>query len=280
LTSGADIAPAAAAAAGVAAVLSKPVRRSRLLETLLRVVAAGTSDGGGEAAKRAPATRPQAAGALEHPAGPRILVVDDAAINRQLAARMLESLGYWAEVAGGGREGLKRLQRARYAAVLLDCQMPDLDGFALTAELRRRDSPVPEADSERAAGGGRLRRTVLDPAALRLARRVQRPGQPDVVAQLVGVFAASTPPLLAELRAGVARQDASALRAAAHTLKGSAAAVGAREMQGLCERLEQLGQGGSVVGAAELAERLEDAYRRARAALETLVPGGGQTCES
>ena len=144
--------------------------------------------------------------------------------------------------------------------------------------VRTRRYPRPIPSGPRAAAGCGAPSLTRRP--LRLAGRVQRPGQPDVVAQLVGVFAASTPPLLAELRAGVARQDASALRAAAHTLKGSAAAVGAREMQRLCERLEQLGQGGSVVGAAELAERLEDAYRRARAALETLVPGGGQTCES
>jgi signal transduction histidine kinase/DNA-binding response OmpR family regulator len=98
----------------------------------------------------------------------RLLLVEDSWMNQQVALGMLEELGYEADLATDGREALEAIERSAYAAVLLDCQMPEMDGFQMTAELRRREatsgrSPVPviamtasamPADRERCLASG------------------------------------------------------------------------------------------------------------------------------
>jgi len=71
----------------------------------------------------------------------RVLVVEDNAVNRQVLAAMLASLGYRADVAANGSDALEAIARIDYAAVLMDCQMPVLDGYEATAQLRQREGP-------------------------------------------------------------------------------------------------------------------------------------------
>jgi signal transduction histidine kinase/CheY-like chemotaxis protein len=111
------------------------------------------------------APRPRA---LPGRAEPRLLLVEDSWMNQQVALGMLEQLGYEADLAKDGREALEAIERHAYAAVLLDCQMPEMDGFQMAAELRRREaesgrSPVPviamtasamPADRERCLASG------------------------------------------------------------------------------------------------------------------------------
>ena len=73
------------------------------------------------------------------PAGRRILVVDDNPVNQMVAARALLTLGYLAEIAPGGEAALEALDRGRFDLVLMDCQMPGMDGYAATMEIRRRE---------------------------------------------------------------------------------------------------------------------------------------------
>lgn len=70
----------------------------------------------------------------------RILVVDDNPINQLVAVRAAHSLGYAADAVGGGEAALEALGRADYRAVLMDCQMPGMDGFQAAAEIRRRET--------------------------------------------------------------------------------------------------------------------------------------------
>jgi len=73
----------------------------------------------------------------------RILLAEDHDTNRRLALLMLEKLGYRADVAGNGQEAVEAWERFDYDVILMDCQMPELDGFEATRQIRRRAAARP-----------------------------------------------------------------------------------------------------------------------------------------
>jgi CheY-like chemotaxis protein len=72
----------------------------------------------------------------------RVLVVEDNEINQAVALAILARLGYHADVAGDGQRVVELVVRGSYGAVLMDCQLPILDGYQATAEIRRREGPA------------------------------------------------------------------------------------------------------------------------------------------
>ena len=130
-SSGGRLGPAEAHVRGFAGSLAKPVRPSELFDCLITGLNSG--------APAAPAP-PMPTEQLE----PRevkgmILLVEDNKMNQLVGSKVLAKLGYAFDVANHGGEALRAVQAKTYDAVLMDCQMPEMDGYQATAEIRRME---------------------------------------------------------------------------------------------------------------------------------------------
>jgi CheY-like chemotaxis protein len=119
-----------------AAMLTKPLHRSQIYGCITRVM---TLQPGAAMPAPASGSASAVAASTARAAGPTILLVEDNAVNREVAVGMLESLGCATDTAENGWLALKAMNTATYDAVLMDCQMPVMDGFAATGEIRRRE---------------------------------------------------------------------------------------------------------------------------------------------
>ena len=141
---------------GFATCLVKPVRRHQLAETILAVMGNPTAS---PAVAPAPPARPVTRSL-------RVLVAEDNEVNQKVVVRMLERLGHHPAVAANGREAVEAVSRGGFDLVLMDCQMPEMDGFEATARIRamtagRRHLPVialtanvSESDRQRCLAAG------------------------------------------------------------------------------------------------------------------------------
>jgi signal transduction histidine kinase/CheY-like chemotaxis protein len=116
--------------AGLQTVLCKPVRVSELYNGLVALL-----DGGVVSTRRSIREQPETS--TLRPGQGLVLVVDDNEINRLVAVELLTELGYQTEVACNGLEAVAKAKRTRFDAILMDCQMPELDGFQATAQIRQ-----------------------------------------------------------------------------------------------------------------------------------------------
>jgi two-component system sensor histidine kinase/response regulator len=135
LTSSDDPDADAVKKAGFVASLTKPVHRSALYGCLANVMSSDTQP------PPAATTKPAPAAALkpQPPTRGNVLVVEDNEINQAVAVGFLAKLGYHADVASDGLQALDMIAKTPYRAVLMDCQMPVMDGYEATVELRRRE---------------------------------------------------------------------------------------------------------------------------------------------
>jgi signal transduction histidine kinase/DNA-binding response OmpR family regulator len=119
---------------GVAGYLLKPIRQAELREAIARALGAGQQEGAIPLI-----TRHSLRDACEPSATLRVLLAEDNAVNQRLAARLLEKRGHCVTVTANGREALDALEKGVYDLVLMDLQMPEMDGFQATAALRARE---------------------------------------------------------------------------------------------------------------------------------------------
>jgi len=146
--------PEQLAAVGIQTCLSKPLREEELQRHLLRAVAhtvdterkapKAESSPSTEAGSTGPAIPPAPAGSTPEatapkpvPTGPRILLAEDNPVNQKLALHMLRKLGLNATTVGDGEAALEAFKHEYFHIILMDCQMPKLDGYAATRALRR-----------------------------------------------------------------------------------------------------------------------------------------------
>jgi signal transduction histidine kinase/DNA-binding response OmpR family regulator/HPt (histidine-containing phosphotransfer) domain-containing protein len=117
--------------AGIDGYLAKPVRQSQLFDCLALVT--------GETAAPSPVVTAHRLAEARTQARARILVAEDNPVNQRVAARTLEQLGYLVDIADDGAAAVQAVAATAYAAVLMDCQMPGMDGYAATAAIRGRE---------------------------------------------------------------------------------------------------------------------------------------------
>jgi CheY-like chemotaxis protein len=278
-----------------AARVTKPIRPSQLYDLLLDVL--------GDSATAAPperAAEPEPVTATEH-AGLRVLVAEDNPVNQRLARLLLEKLGHRADLVANGAEAVAALERRRYDVILMDVQMPEMDGLEATRLIHERwaaarpriiavTAGAMSGDRERCLAAGMddyLSKPIrpeelaaalaevaapasaaLDASALQ--RLVEMLGDDSALGELIDTFLAEAPNLVSTLRRAVADSDADGLRRAAHTLKSNAATFGADTLAELCRKLEDMAEAQTFGGAQELVARVEAEYEQLASALEKI----------
>jgi PAS domain S-box-containing protein len=281
--------------------LAKPFKASQLYNTLVRLL------GAGEREERAAEVRADGKTAMS---SLRILIAEDNAVNQKVALRLLERLGYRADVASNGLEALAALERQPYDVVLMDVQMPELDGLDASRRICERwpaesrphiiamtANALPE-DREACFAAGMndyvakpIRGEELEAALKRAPPLAERDdgspaseirleaaalqnlrdlGGAEFLAEVVDAFLADAPALLTSLRNSLEQQDTRELRRAAHTLKSNGSTLGAAAFAELCGTVEHRARDGRLDGVLQLVDRIEREYVTLTEALASL----------
>lgn len=322
LTTGRPLDSATARRLGVVASVAKPVVPRELYDALVQVV---TSSGGGDESPAAPDSA--GPGQENTPAGPsaarvtspqprsrgRVLVVEDNLTNQMVAMGLLTRLGFDPEVVGNGQEAVDAVRAREFAVVLMDCNMPVMDGFEATAAIRHdeggdRHLPIVAmtagalvGDRERCLAAGMddyvskpVKLSELDRVLSRWRPAAQPTAWVDVIdgdqleslraldggdgtflSTLVDSFLTSSSEALATLAAAAEAGDAETLRAEAHRLKGEASTLGASGVAALCGQLEKLPAPFDRAAATDLVGRAGREMERVREILRDAL-GGAQ----
>ncbi len=286
------------------AYLSKPIHQSNLYDTLVSLLAQ-------EPATKAAAATPVKARldpemATRHPL--RILLAEDNVVNQKLALRLLQQMGYRADLASNGIEAVESVQRQTYDVVLMDVQMPEMDGLdasrQICAQWGPQERPRIVAMTANAMQGDRdmclaagmddyvtkpIRVEQLVEALNQVpARKESMMSAPTIdratfdalkdttgaefALELVDTFLEEAPSMLNDLRDAQAAQDADKFRRAAHSLKSNCNTFGALTMGAMARELEFMHVAQVAQDPKPLAA-LADEYARVAAALTELRHG-------
>jgi len=214
-------------------------------------------------------TSPQA---LQTFRGNKILLVEDNPVNQRVAQRTLQNLAAEVTIANNGAEALERIAAANFDAVLMDCQMPVMDGFTATRRIREMElsrgakrlpiialtANVMSEDREKCLAAGMdahlgkpiepaqviealsrfLKAAPSAPAIDRGALKELTGGDAEFERELAQTFVSSGDQCLAEIIAALKTSDFDTVRKRAHSLKGASANIHARELSQAASSLE------------------------------------------
>jgi len=129
-----------ARAVGFVAYLTKPIRQAHLYDCLSMVLGGSSANQVQIGDAPAPLITRHTISEVQARLRGRVLVVEDNIVNQKVAAKMLERESYRVDVAANGQEAVEAVMQIPYALVFMDCQMPVMDGYAATREIRRREA--------------------------------------------------------------------------------------------------------------------------------------------
>jgi signal transduction histidine kinase/CheY-like chemotaxis protein len=260
--------------------LAKPVRQSMLRRALHEALQSTPFQEVSSApAMRATENEP----VLDHLS---VLLVEDNMVNRTLALEMLQRLGCDAMHAGNGVEALDALEKQEFDVVLMDCQMPVMDGFIATRKLREREEQKKKeptrvvaltanalaGDREACIAAGmndylakpftlaQLRnillpskvsrsaanKVTLDHSAIEAVRQLDPDGNDRLLSRLIALYRDDSSQLLADIDNAMKIRDAEGVARAAHTLKSSSANLGATNVAAIARQIEHSARGGDL----------------------------------
>ena len=132
----APVTPQAVRAAGLCDSVTKPLRQSQLFDAIVR--AGAVARGGALPPAALPAENNERKPLAAFPA--RVLVAEDNEVNQLVASEILTRAGFRCDIVGDGRRAVDQVEKERYDVVLMDCQMPEMDGFLAATTIRRREA--------------------------------------------------------------------------------------------------------------------------------------------
>ncbi len=239
--------------------------------------------------------------------GARILVAEDNATNREVALAQLRKLGYTADAVNNGAEAVGALQQGGYDLVLMDCEMPVMDGYEATRRIRKARPGFPIIALTADAMSGDRNRCLNEGMSDYLAKPVDLELLADVIAKwlpdtkraesaaageqakdifdeeallrrlmgdrrlattILKGFLQDVPSQLKILRQRLDQRDAPGTRSQAHTLKGASATVSARGLNTVALAMERAGAAGQLDRCGELLPSAVDQFERFKDVLE------------
>ena len=283
---------------GIREVLLKPIRRSKLYDAIVRVVAVRER---GAARKEIPSVL------KDKPL--KVLLAEDNPVNQKLALKLLERQGWKVTVASDGREAVERAKEENFDLILMDVQMPEMDGLEATRAIREwerdkgRHTPIValtahafEEDRRRCLEAGmdaylskpikvqELFKTIEallsdhegeaeEPkgeasqgevkAAFDVGKALEMAGgDVEFLKELVEIYRSDYPDKLSKIRQALKDGDAKTLYETAHSLKGASGNLGLGRVYELALEIERMGKEGRLQGAEEVFGELEEELRR------------------
>jgi CheY-like chemotaxis protein/HPt (histidine-containing phosphotransfer) domain-containing protein len=239
----------------------------------------------------------------------RILIADDNITNQRVALAILKKLGYQADAVANGREALSSLRSAAYDLVLLDCQMPEMNGYEAAAAIRDPQSGIAkipilaltahamsgEREKSLAVGMDDYIAKPVQPSALAALLEKWLPplppesppivtpvfdepaflervmGDRELAGAIVAAFLDDMPQQIAELQSSLAAGDNAAASRRLHRICGAAATVGGVALQNAALAMEETGRAGDLRSMAAQFGQLQQHFQAAREAMEGLT---------
>ncbi len=264
---------------GISACLSKPMSQTQLY-SCLDLVMGGTAEVNPQMDIDIHARSYQFKG--------RVLVVEDNAVNQKVALGIMKKMGCRADVAANGVEAVKAVSKLSYDLILMDCQMPEMDGYEATATIRRiegemRHTPIVamtanalKEDYQRCIDSG-MDDYISKPVQISDINRVlsrwlvqqksvsKSSGSSEVsldmhvldelrsvlgddFGELIDDFISDTHSRIQEMKQAIVDEDAKTIRWIAHSLKGSSGNVGATQLADESYCLEKMARSGNMIG--------------------------------